>query len=246
MKAKVGFAIPSFNESSNIITLLTKIKTTLPDASIVIVDDSNKVENQKLSANISKSKFKNDTSIELISRFSKSGRGSAVFRGFEELLKDKSIEYFFELDADLSHDPAEALGFLNELKNENADVVIGSRYLDKSYIDKWPMRRRVLSKIINEFINVWLGLDLSDYTNGYRLYNRKAVVYLLKIDLREKGFIALSESIYRLKSKGYKIAELPINFTDRKRGKSSAGLVEYRNSIIGILRIRILPLKYNA
>lgn len=244
MKQKIGIAIPSYNESSNIITLLSKIKETLPDALIVIVDDSNKNENKKIKQNISKSKFHNNKDIVLISRFAKSGRGSAVLRGYEELSKNKTIEYFFEMDADLSHDPVEALKFLVEIKKKKADIVIGSRYLYESRIIKWPLRRKVLSKIINALINTWLDLKLSDYTNGFRLYNRNAVSFLLSVQLREKGFVALSEAVFRLKKNGFKIVEVPINFTDRTYGKSSAGFIEYKNSIIGILRIRIIPLKF--
>jgi dolichol-phosphate mannosyltransferase len=229
---------------SNIISLLSKIKETFPEAIIVIVDDSNQKENRRLKLIISKSKFRNDKDVILISRFIKSGRGSAVLRGYEELFLNKSIKYFYELDADLSHNPAEALSFLSEIKRKKADIVIGSRYLNKSKITKWPLRRKVLSKIYNKFINTWLGLELSDYTNGFRLYNRKAVGFLLKIQLKEKGFIALSEAIFRLKKNGFKIIEIPITFTDRKRGKSSAGINEYKMSIIGILRIRLLPLKF--
>ncbi len=244
MKQKIGFVIPSYNESSNIISLLSKIKETFPEAFIVIVDDSNKKENRKLKLNIAKSKFRNNKDIVLISRLRKSGRGSAVLQGYSELSKDKTIEYFFELDGDLSHNPIEALIFLKEIKKKKADVVIGSRYLDRSKITKWPLKRRVLSKIINAFINNWLGLKLSDYTNGFRLYNKKAVGFLLKVQLKEKGFIALSEAIFRLKKNGFKIVEIPISFTDRKFGKSSAGLNEYKSSIIGILRIRIIPLRF--
>ncbi len=244
MKQEIGFVIPSYNESLNIVSLITKIKETFPYSLIVIVDDSNEKENKLLKSNISKSKFKNNKDILLISRFSKEGRGSAVHRGYEELLKNKNIKYFFELDADLSHNPLEAKKLLKELISKKADVVIGSRYLDQSQITKWPMKRKVLSKIINKLINSWLGLKVSDYTNGFRLYNRSAVEYLLSIQLKEKGFIALSEAVYRLRMKKYKIIEVPITFTDREQGKSSAGLLEYKNSIIGILRIKIIPVKY--
>jgi len=244
MKQKTGFVIPSYNESSNIVLLLTKIKDIFQDSLIVIVDDSNKKENIDLRSSISKSKFSKDKDIVLISRFKKDGRGSAVLEGYKELLKNRNVEYFFEMDADLSHNPAEAPEFLKELKNMDADVVIGSRYLDKSDTSTWTIKRRVLSKIINRFINKWLGLQQTDYTNGFRLYNRNAVEFLLKLQLKEKGFIALSESIFRLKKNGFKIIEVPITFTDRMHGKSSAGLIEYKNSIVGILRIRILPPKF--
>lgn len=124
------------------------------------------------------------------------------------------------------------------MNSSKTDLVIGSRYLNKSRITKWPLKRLILSKIINFFINKWLGLKLSDYTNGFRLYNRKAVEFLTKVPLKEKGFIALSEIAYRLKKNNFKISEVPIVFTDRTYGKSSAGLKEFVASLIGIVRIK--------
>ena len=167
------------------------------------------------------------------------GRGSAVMVGLKEMLKIKQIEYFFEMDADLAHDPKDFEKFLIDIKSKKSDLVIGSRYLDGSKIIKWPLKRLILSKIINYSINFWLGIKLSDYTNGFRLCKRKAVKFLAKTKLTEKGFIALSEIAYKLKNNGFKISEVPINFTDRAYGKSSAGIKEFSSALIGIIRIKM-------
>ena len=95
-----------------------------------------------------------------------------------------------------------------------------------------------MSKIINGFLKIWLGLSLSDYTNGFRMYNRRSVEFLTKIELKEKGFIALSETAYRLKKAGFTIIEVPISFTDRKFGKSNAGIREHYDALFGAIRIR--------
>lgn len=229
----IAIIIPTINESENIPILLRGIFQNLPDAYVVIVDDSGEKEHKKLQQKIKKQKM----NILLLKRTKKSGRGSAVLYGMKEALKNKQIQYFFEMDADLAHDPKELHIFLGK---EKADLVIGSRYLSKSVIMDWPIRRLFLSKLINTFLSLWLDLRLSDYTNGYRLYSRKAVTFLLGQHLYEKGFIALSEVAYVLKKNKFTIKEVPITFTDRKYGKSNADIKELISSLKGALRIRFL------
>lgn len=243
MIENIGISIPSYNESANIIILIEQISANLPNVSIVVVDDSGPMENRRLTKALSSKEIKRKKII-LISRLKKSGRGSAVMVGLKELVKDKNIRYFFEMDADLSHNPKEFKIFLDAIKLRDVDAIIGSRYLQKSKTIKWPLWRLVLSRIYNIFINLWLGLNLSDYTNGFRLYNRNTVEFLIGLRLREKGFIALSEIAYRLKTNGYKIIEIPTTFRDRKHGKSNAGLREYLSAIVGIIRIKIFPLSF--
>lgn len=227
--------IPSFNEAKNVQLLIRKIYVYLPDAKVIVVDDSNHKENEELKKNL---KLENKN-IMVVSRHKKLGRGSAVINGMKEMLKNRSIKYFFEMDADLAHDPKDFQKFFTSMNSNKAALVIGSRYLSKSRIIKWPMKRLILSKIINFFINIWLGLKLSDYTNGFRLYNLKAVEFLTKIHLKEKGFIALSEIAYKLRANNFKISEVPITFTDRDYGKSNANFKEFIASLIGIVRIKI-------
>lgn len=243
MTKHIGLVIPSYNESVNVIQLIQRISAVFPSASIIIVDDSEEREAMKLKKLLQRRKLMNNKKVVLISRPKKLGRGSAVMRGFNELLKKKYIWYFFELDADLAHNPKECEKFLDAMEKQRADVVIGARYLTGSTIVDWPMKRLLLSKLYNKLINIWLGLSLHDYTNGFRLYNKDAITYLTQIQLNERGFIALSEVAYRLNNRNFKIVEIPITFTDRTYGKSSAGVKEYMSALFGIIRVRILPLK---
>lgn len=238
MTNKVAIIIPSYNESKNLKILISKIRNNLKNSQIVIVDDSKISENKKIKIIV-----KNlDSNVHLISRSSKLGRGSAVLEGFKYAYKKAETEYFFEMDADLAHDPADLKKFLNEILNSKNSLVIGSRYLKKSKIIKWPLWRLALSRIINFTLSFWLNLKISDYTNGYRLYNRKAIAFLLKTKLNERGFILLSEIAFKLKMKKFKISEIPITFTDRTRGKSSMGLSELAQSFFGAIRIRFSKL----
>ncbi|MCL4417202.1 MAG: glycosyltransferase [Patescibacteria group bacterium] len=229
----VGVVIPAYNESKNLRILLLKIYELYPGISVFVVDDSSQKEKKELK--LLERLFKKKK-LYILYRNKKSGRGSAVRDGMRALLLNKKIKYFIEMDADLAHRPEEINLFIKE-KN-TADLIIGSRYLKESRIIKWPMRRIIQSKIINIFLKLWLGINISDYTNGFRLYSRRAVEKLLRFSLREKGFIALSEMAYKLKRAKFTIKEIPTTFTDRKYGQSNANTKELLISFIGAIRIR--------
>ncbi len=230
----VAVVIPAYNENQNLPILVKKILVNLPDCKIIIVDDSAVAGNKKLRVLMKRI----NNNILVISRFSLQGRGSAVLAGFKKGLEDNKIKYFFEMDADLSHDPDEFKLFL-ETKHKT-DLIIGSRYLNQSRILNWPLRRLVQSRIINFFLKYWLGLNLTDYTNGFRLYNRRAVEYLSSITINQKGYIALSEIAYRLKNNSFTLSEVPISFTDRQMGKSNTNFRELIRSLIGAFNIRFM------
>lgn len=233
----IAVVIPSFNESSNLKILILGIFKSLPGAKIFIVDDSKKEEGEKIKK-IVKSLDRNKT-IHLYSRQKKLGRGTAVQEGIKEALKSKQINIFFEMDSDLSHDPLEFEIFLKKTKKQNYDLIVGSRYLENSKIKDWPLLRIILSRIINKFLSILLGLNTTDYTNGFRLYNRQAAVFFSNLKLQSSGFIVLSEVAFKLKKNDYKITEVPITFKDRMHGKSSMGVTELFASLISILKIRL-------
>jgi dolichol-phosphate mannosyltransferase len=234
---KLAIILPAYNESKNLRTLLKRINKIVPNVHIVVVDDSSPLENKKITR-IAAS-YRN---VEVITREKKLGRGSAVLAGFAHALKEKTYEYFVEMDTDLGHDSAELPVLEKALDANKAHLVIGSRYLFGSKIVNWSPKRLFLSKLINFFLNLWLGVGLHDYTDGYRMYRRKAVEYLVKTGLYEKGFIALSESAFLLHKRGYRIVEAPVSFTERIHGESSVGVKEVFMSLVGALRIKI---RYN-
>jgi dolichol-phosphate mannosyltransferase len=231
-KQTVAIIIPSYNEAENLKILVKEIVKILPQEKIFIVDDSSEEEKAKLKKLIAEGRG----IVSLISRSEKGGRGSAVILGLKNALADKSILHFIEMDADLSHNPEEISRLLQS--SAKADVVLGSRYRKESKITNWPMRRIILSRIFNFFLNILLGLGLTDYTNGFRLYSRRAAKFLTSARLKEKGFISLSENAFKLCKNGFKFIEIPVSFTDRKNGKSNADMREHWNALYGALRIR--------
>ena len=229
----LSIIIPSYNESENIKILVPKLRKFFPMSHIIIVDDSPKDENLKLKALLKKEK-----NTKLISRFKKLGRGSAVLRGFEEALKDSSIEYAFEIDSDLAHNPSEMPRFLNKIMTGEYDVVIGSRYIEGGKTINIVLNRIILSRAINLFLRFWLSIKLTDFTGGFRMYNRKSIEFLCKSEIRSTGFITLSETLFLLNKNGFRITEVPITVSIKKEGKSNVDTKELLRSLFFILSMR--------
>lgn len=233
---EIAVIIPSYNESKNIEILINRILKLFKGITIIIVDDSSGQEKHRINEFIKKNQNKN---LILISRTKKLGRGSAVLRGFREGLKNKSKKLFFEMDSDLAHNPDEIQRFLNKIEKGNYDLIIGSRYIPGGTIVNVTKDRIFLSKIINIFLQFWLSIKVSDYTGGFRVYNRKAVEFLVRSNLKSKGFIMLSEKLYKLSRNGFRIGEVPISVTVRKHGKSNLDTKELINSLIFVIRMRL-------
>ncbi len=230
----ISIVIPSYNEVTNLSILIKKINKYLPNSKIVIVDDSSLEENEKL-----KLMVKGKRNVVLISRLKKGGRGSAVLEGFREVLKDKTTEYVFEMDSDLAHDPKEMERFIKKNENGEYDLVIGSRYLPGGKIINIAPSRTIMSRAINKFLYYWLGIHLSDHTSGFRLYSRRAVEFLVKAKLKAKGFIALSESAYKLHLAGFRAGEVPITWNYRIYGKSTVNANELFKSLSFVILMKL-------
>jgi len=227
--------IPAYNEGKNLIELLKKIKSENDNWNIIIIDDSENFETNKLIENYKEKK------IYYIKRNLKMGRGSAVRFGFEYSKKNK-FDYILEMDADLSHNPSEIKLLLNNLISKKYDLVIGSRYLKNSKIIGWPIKRRIFSKLSNFFARFLFGFGLTDYTNGFRVYNSKAINELIKYPIENNGFMYLTETFTILKKKNFKISEQATVFTNRKKGSSSLRLSEILKSFVGIIKLKLKKL----
>ena len=231
----VGIVVPAYNEKENILKLIKGIRKYL-DCIIIIVDDSNNNDTQKI---LIKNKIKD---IKYFNRGKKSGRGSAVLFGFKKLIKlKKKINCLIEMDADLSHSPTELKRNIHYFYKNSLDLLIGSRYLKGSSIINWPVSRKILSKMSNILARMLLGVPVKDYTNGYRFYSLKAAKkILLKCNKTGGGFIILSEIILILWKSGFKISEIKTIFRNRTRGESSVNLSLIAQSLIGLFKLYLI------
>ena len=235
--SKVAIIIPTYNESDNIKKLIEKINEYLVNAVIFIIDDSPTSEIRKL-ININK----ND--INYFHRKNKRGRGSAVLFGIKKALKNKQVKLIIEMDADFSHDPKELKKKIDYFKKKNLDMLISSRYLRNSKILNWTLSRRIFSILSNLLARIFLKIEITDFTNGFRFYSiRSAKKILKKCGNIGDGFIILSEIIVVIKNSNFKIDELSTTFVNRTRGESSVNLKLIFQSLFGLIKLSLIKHK---
>ena len=231
---KIGIVIPAYCENDNIVSLCREILSVCPYAEIIIVDDSPNLKTIEAVNTFSNSK------VSIIHRKIKGGRGSAVLLGIQQLLKG-DYDFFLEIDADFSHPPKQIPLMINYSVENNTDLLIASRYLKNSRIINWPISRRVFSICSNFAARSLLKVPVKDYTNGYRLYSRKAAIELVETcGQLGGGFISLSEILVNLYYRQYKIEEIPTKFVNRIRGQSSLSYHEIWNALLGLYSIWLL------
>ena len=234
MRNKCLLVLPTYNEALNLPHLIPRILASVPSVEVLVVDDGS----PDGTAALARQMGEQDPRVSVIERSRKSGRGNAVLAGFAHGLATPAYTHFGEMDADLSHQPEELPAMLARAE-AGADLVIGSRYVaDSPPIEGWSSRRRVWSRTSNRLIKTVLGLPMTDFTNGFRVYSRRAVEFLAEQELRETGFISLSEWAFLLHRAGMPIAEVPSHFINRRLGESNMSAAEAVGAARGLFRLR--------
>jgi dolichol-phosphate mannosyltransferase len=224
--------VPTYNEAPNIRGLIESL-LSFPAVDVLVADDSSPDGTAEIVEGLH---LEHADRVRLVSQQRKGGRGAAVLAGFRAGIMDSAYDAFVEMDADLSHLPEELPRLLNAASA--ADIVIGSRYLEGGRILGWSLRRRIWSRMSNRLINAMLRLPVTDYTNGYRLYSRRAVETLLAATLHERGYISLSEWAALLHRHRLPFANVPTTFVNRRYGKSKMSLSEAAGALRGLIRLR--------
>jgi dolichol-phosphate mannosyltransferase len=157
----------------------------------------------------------------------------------------KKIDIFIEMDADLSHRPSELRRNINFFLSTSSDLLIASRYVKNSKIINWPISRTILSYLSNIVARFLLKIPITDFTNGYRIYSKRAALLIIrKCGQAGDQFIILSEIITALFVNSYKINEINTIFINRARGTSSLNIKLISNSIVGLFKIFLNKKKY--
>jgi dolichol-phosphate mannosyltransferase len=234
---KIAVIIPAYGESENIVDLCKEILAHCNHADILIVDDSPDW------LTVDAIKLFSHPQVGIIHRDLKGGRGNAVLLGISQCINGP-YDYFLEMDADFSHPPAQIPLLIKHAEDNNLDLLIASRYLGDSKILNWSLSRRVFSKCSNFIARILLQVPVHDYTNGFRLYSKRAAVELVGTCGRlGNGFIALSEILVNLYYRQYLIGEVSTIFINRVRGESSLSRKEIWSALVGLERIYQLKRK---
>ncbi len=205
--------VATYNEKVNLPRLVEAIFAAVPGAMLFIVDDNSPDGSPALLEEMAA----NWPGLRPVIREGKGGYGGAMLRGFQEALDAGAVE-IATLDADFSHDPAELPNMFGGLAG--ADVAIGSRYNGGVRVLNWHPSRLLLSLFANRYVSAILGMKVDDATSGFRAYRREAMAAVAYNEIRSTGYSFLVEVLYRLLSKGFRVVEVPIVYTERREGQS--------------------------
>ncbi len=210
---RVVMVVPTYNESGNLEVIVGRLRRAQPDVDVLVVDDSSPDGTGDIAEGLAAA----DPQVQVLHRTSKTGLGAAYLHGFAVAL-EQGYDVIGEMDADGSHQPEQLHRLLTAL--QQADLVIGSRYVPGGSIVNWSRRRELLSRGGNLYVRVLLGMGVKDATAGYRVFRRTT---LEKIDLgavRSTGYVFQTDMAYRTMMAGLKVVEVPIEFVERVRGDS--------------------------
>lgn len=224
--------IPTFNELENIRRIIPAVLQQNESIDVLIVDDNSPDKTGDYVEQLSKE----NPRIKLIRREKKLGLGTAYIVGFKYAVAN-NYDYVFEMDADFSHDPNEINNFLEAIKN--ADVVLGSRYINGVRVLNWPMRRLLLSYFASVYTRIITGLPIKDATGGFKCF-RIDVLKAIDLDsIKSNGYSFQIEMTFKAYKKGFRIKEIPIVFLDRVKGKSKMSKKIVLEAIFMVWKLRL-------
>ena len=231
--AQVWLVLPTYNEAGNLEPLVEAALGRLPDSRRVLIVDDNSPDG---TGEIADRLAAENEDVAVLHRPRKEGLGPACQAGFREALAG-GAELVIEMDADFSHDPA----YLPQLLQaaEDADMVIGSRYVDGGGVGDWGPWRRMISKGGNAYARNTLGIDIRDLTGAFKCYRREVLEGVDFEAITARGYVFQVEMPYRAIREGFRVVEVPIVFHERREGKSKMTTRIIAEAIWTLLAIRI-------
>jgi dolichol-phosphate mannosyltransferase len=206
--------LPTYNERENLEAMVSALREVLPDDGRILVIDDNSPDGtgeiaDRLAGELDR--------VEVLHRTRKDGLGPAYLDGFRRAL-ELGADLVVEMDCDFSHDPADVPRLAAAA--EDADVVLGSRYVRGGGTRNWGLLRRLISRGGSLYAQILLGLPIRDLTGGFKVY-RRAVLETIDLDaIDSKGYAFQIEGTYRALRAGFRVVEVPIVFADREVGGS--------------------------
>jgi dolichol-phosphate mannosyltransferase len=226
--------IPTYNEKENVEKMIRKIFSLPHDFHVLIIDDGSP---DGTAAIVKKLQNEFGEKLFMEERTGKLGLGTAYIHGFKWAIVRK-YDYIFEMDCDFSHNPDDLLRLYHACAVEGADVAIGSRYIKGANVVNWPLGRVIMSYYASVYVRMVTGIKIKDTTAGFKCYRRRV---LETIDLDQVRFIGYAFQIemkFTAWKHGFKIAEVPIVFTDRTEGTSKMSKGIFKEAILGVMQLK--------
>jgi dolichol-phosphate mannosyltransferase len=205
--------IPTYNERENLDPIVARVRTSVPEADVLVVDDNSPDGTGELADKLAAG----DQQVSVLHRPGKGGLGAAYIAGFGWAL-ERGYAAMIEMDADGSHQPEDLPRLLSALGG--ADAVIGSRWIPGGTVRNWPKSREFLSRGANTYARLMLRVPIHDTTAGYRAYRAETLRAIGLDTVRSQGYCFQIDLTLRAINAGLTVTEVPITFIDRARGAS--------------------------
>ena len=227
--------IPTYNERENIADIVTAVMKQPTLFDLLVVDDdspdgtANLVESMQV-------EYKGRLHLEKYP--GKQGVGTAYVHGFRWALA-RDYEYIFEMDADFSHNPEDLNKLYQACCHSGNEMAIGSRYISGVNVVNWPISRVMLSYFASFYVRFITGMPIADTTAGFKCYKRSVLETIDLTRVRFTGYAFQIEMKFLAWKYGFTIAEVPIIFTDRTKGKSKMNGGIIKEALLGVIQIKI-------
>jgi dolichol-phosphate mannosyltransferase len=231
----VWVVLPTYNERPNLEALVSSVRATLdrrvPDHTVLIVDDSSPDGTGELADRLAST----DSHLRVLHRPEKAGLGSAYVAGFR-LALDEGAELVVEMDSDFSHDPSYLPALIDAARD--ADLVIGSRYVEGGGVRDWGALRQLISRAGCWYARHLLAVSVQDLTGGFKCFRRRVLEALDLDAVRSHGYAFQVELTYRALQNGFRVKEIPIVFRDRRVGESKMGAPIVIEGVLTVAALR--------
>jgi dolichol-phosphate mannosyltransferase len=227
---RILVTICTYNERENLGPLVGEIRAALPQGDVLVIDDNSPDGTGKLADDLAAA----DSHIRVLHRAGKQGLGSAILAGFVAAIEG-GYDFVVNLDADFSHDPQHLPALVDCMRR--ADVGIGSRYVPGGGVEGWGITRHFMSRGINWYARLLLGLSTRDNSGAYRCYRVSKLAEIDRGQIRARGYAFQEEILYRCRMVGCRFEEIPIVFCDRRHGTSKINWRESAAALWIIFRL---------
>ena len=235
MEYRALVVIPTYNEFGNIRKMLDKLLHLEEVLDVLIVDDGSPDGTAGLVRQV---QLEYPERIHLMEREGKLGLGTAYVAGFKYAL-EKGYEYICEMDADFSHPPEDVPRLIAEVRAGNADLVIGSRYVNGINIVNWSLSRLILSYGANIYARIITGLPVFDTTAGFKCIHRRVLENISLDRIRSNGYAFQIELHFRAWKAGFTLKEVSIIFREREEGVSKMSKKIVREAMWRVWAIKV-------
>ena len=214
--------------------MLDKVFSLERDFHVLVVDDGSPDGTADL---VRQQQQQYPDRLFLLERKGKLGLGTAYIAGFRWGLA-RDYQFFFEMDADFSHNPDDLMRLYDACAKQGAGVAVGSRYVKGGKLENWPFDRIFLSYGASLYVRVITFMPVNDPTAGFICYRREVLETIDLDKIRFIGYAFQIEMKFAAHLLGFKIVEVPITFTDRIEGSSKMSKNIVREAILGVLQMR--------